>query len=241
VDMGWYISHDPRFAHCAAQSFSEQLWRRDSTDDDYATIDGLWRGFEADAEKPQGLLLQVLQTPQYTAGGFDDTATETTRDREVVKRLLSPNQQRLLYEDLAGAEWTQLGFDGLENDVAGYRVLAGGVDGYSVTSAQAVPGLTWVLVDKRFAEAAAQKLVERDFGQAGATLLTVSADAVPGEAAFDDQLRTLYWRLFAERADDAWVASAGDLWSAVAAENGAEGAWEAVIEACLRDPEFVSY
>jgi len=241
VDMGWYISHDPRFQHCAAQSFAEEYWHRESTMEDYTQIDGLWADFLADQERPQGLLLAVLQTPQYTAGSFTEEATEATRDREQVERLISPNQQRMMFEDLADLEWTQMGFVGLENDITGFRTLAGGVDGYSVTSTQKVPGLTWELVNKRYSEAASQKVVARDLGVEGAELLTVSELARPGEAEFDDQLRALHWRLFAERADDAWVADIGALWTAVDADVGASKAWESVLEAMFRDPEFVSY
>ena len=241
VDMGWYISNDPRFDHCAAQSFAEQYWHRPSDLTDYETIDALWVDFEAQGTTPQRLILNVLETDQYRAGGLTKDATEATREREVTERLLTPNQQRLLLNELTGLDWRQLNYDALENDVYGYRVLAGGVDGYSVTSAQATPGLTWELVNKRFAEAAAEVLIDRDLGAEAPGVLTVSAEARPGEEAFDDQLRHLHWRLFAVRADDAWVAETGALWSAVYAIEGAESAWEGVVEAMLRDPSYVSY
>lgn len=241
VDLGWYISEDPRFNHCAAQSFAEQYWRRPADLTDYDTIDTLWSTFEANGTTAKGLILDILETKQYTAESFTPDASLSTQEREVVDRLLSPNQQRLAFEDLAGLDWKQRNFVGLENDFLGYRVLAGGVDGYSVTSAQASPGLTWELVNKRFAQAAAEMLVERDLDAAVPAVLTVRADERPGETGFDDQLRALYWRLFAIRADDAWVAEAGALWTAVHILEGEESAWGALIEAMLRDPEFVSY
>ena len=241
VDLGWYISEDPRFNHCAAQSFAEQYWRRPADLTDYDTIDTLWSTFEANGATPKGLILDVLETKQYTAESFTADASAATQEREVVERLLSPNQQRLALEDLAGLDWRQRNYVGLENDILGYRVLGGGVDGYSVTSAQGSPGLTWELVNKRFAQAAAETLVLRDLDAEAPTVLTAKGEDRPGDPVFDEQLRTLHWRLFAARADDAWVVETGALWTAVFAVEGEASAWMAVIEAMLRDPEFVSY
>lgn len=241
VDLGWYIANDARFNHCAAESYAEQLWRRPSTIDDYSTLETLRVHFEDQGTHPRALLLEVLATDQYRAGGFTDDASDTTRQREVVERLISPNQQRLIYADLAGLDWRQVNYVALENDVYGYRVLGGGVDGYSVTSPQDMPGLTWELVNERFAQAAAEVLVGRELGTGAPQVLTVGADARPGEAAFDDQLRALHWRLFGVRADDAWVVSTGALWTAVYDLEGESSAWEAVLESMFRDPLFVSY
>ncbi len=241
VDLGWYLSEDPRFNRCAAESYAEQLWRRPSDITDYETIETLRADFEAQGTHPQAMILDVLATPQYAAGGFTAEASDDARQREVVERLLSPNQQRLLFEELAGLEFTQFDFVGLENDAVGYRVLAGGVDGYSVTSPQATPGLTWALVNKRIAQASAQLIVERDLSFEGGAILSVPAGARPGEAAFDDQLAALHWRFFAIRADDVWVAELGALWTSVDAIEGTTAAWEAVLEACFRDPLFVAY
>ncbi|MBM4369320.1 MAG: hypothetical protein FJ102_24115 [Deltaproteobacteria bacterium] len=225
VDMGWYIARDPRFARCAAESWASSLWRRPVTIDDYATVETLRANYVASEESPRSLLLDVLATAEYRA---DDA------------RLLSPNQQRLLLEDLVGLDWTETQARGLENDLTGYRVLAGGVDGYSVTRPQAEPGLTWMLVNQRVAQMAACTLVARDLDQPGAESLTVPSTAAPGDDAFDAQLRALYWQLYAERPGDDWVVDTGALWTAVAAEEGAAEAWMAVIEAMLRDPLMVT-
>ncbi len=241
VDLGWYLSEDPRFNRCAAESYAEQLWRRPSDVSDYETIETIRADFEAQGTHPQALILDVLATPQYGAGGFTAEASDDTRAREVVERLLSPNQQRLVFEELAGLDFSEFDYVGLENDVLGYRVLAGGVDGYSVTSPQAIPGLTWELVNKRIAQASAQLIVERDLAHADATILSVGLEARPGEVAFDDQLAALHWRFFAVRTDDAWVAEMGALWTSVLAIEGPTSAWEAVLEACFRDPLFVAY
>ncbi len=225
VDMGWYIARDPRFARCAAESWAESLWRRPVGLDDYASVEQLRANYVANEESPRSLLLDVLSTAEYRANDA---------------RLLSPNQQRLLLEDLVDLEWTETNARGLENDLTGYRVLAGGVDGYSVTRPQAEPGLTWMLVNQRVAQMAASTLVARDLDQPDAALLTAPSSAVPGDAAFDAQLQVLYWQLYAERPDEVWVSDIGTLWTTVSAEEGATEAWMAVIEAMLRDPLMVT-
>ncbi len=236
VDLGWYVARDPRYNRCAVTAFAEQLWRRPVGMEDYEVIEALRQDFEGQGLHPQALLLDLLRTDAYRAG--EDRRTEP---RERVERLLTPGQQRMIYADLAGLEWTQEGSRVLENDVLGVRTLGGGVDGYSVTQAQQLPGLTWVMVNQRAAQAAAQLMVHRDFGRSGANLLTVPTSARPGDEAFDGQLRSLFWRLMGQRAPQDWVQGIGALWSAVEAVDGDVQAWEAVVEAMFRDPAFVSY
>ncbi len=232
VDLGWAISHDPRFTRCAAESFAEELWHRPTDIDDYGTMETLRADFEADGLRPQALLRAIVATPQYGAG-FDGAAP--------VEHLLSANQQRMALEDLAGLNWVDRGYTVLENDALGLRVLAGGVDGYSVTRVQERPGLTWSLVNQRAAQAAASELVARDLDAAAPEVLGVSGDARPGDAVFTAQLQALHWRLYATRAREAWLTEIAALWTAIEPDEGPEGAWEAAIEAMLRDPLFVSY
>lgn len=241
VDVGYYLSQDPRFSKCAAESMAEQLWHRPVGFEDYETVDTFWRSFEEGGALPQPLLLDVLESESYQVGSFTEEATADTRAREVPTRLLTPNQQRLLLGELAGLQWTQNGFTQLENDKVGFRDLAGGVDGYTVTSPQRSPGLTWVLANKRAAQAAAYTLVARDLGQPEAAVLTVSPTARPGEAEFDAQLEALHWRLYAEHASPEWVTETGALWTDVELTLGATEAWEAVLEMMLRDPLMVTY
>ncbi|HND33352.1 MAG TPA: hypothetical protein PLA94_25310, partial [Myxococcota bacterium] len=236
VDLGWYIARDPRYNRCAVSAFAEQLWHRPVGLEDYPLIEALREDFEAQGTHPQALILALLQTDAYRAGA--DPREEPT---ERVERLLSPGQQRMVYQALAGLDWTEEGAVVLENDRTGLRTLGGGVDGYSVTQPQGSPGLTWVMVNQRAAQAAAQRLVERDYGRQGANLLRVSIAARPGDEAFADQLRTLWWQWMAEPAEQAPVAELSALWATVESSDGDAEAWEAVVEAMFRDPSFVSY
>lgn len=216
VELGWNVANDPRYARCGAQSFAEQLWRRETTLDDWDRIEELRSGFVENGLRPQALITAILHTPEYQDG----------------ERLLSPNQVGTLVEELTGFEWIWQGYAQLENDTHGYRVLQGGVDGYSVTQPQKLPGMTWGLVMKRVAQ----------FGGASAVANgLVAVDARPGDTAFSAEIEQLHWRLYAERADAGWISGISDLWSAIEAQEGSDSAWAGAIEAMLRDPKLVSY
>jgi hypothetical protein len=242
VDLGWFVAADPRFDRCAAESFAAMLWRRMPATNDFTTIEELRSGFVATGRRPRALVSSVVDTPQYRAGGFTDDATDDVRARHRVERLMTPNQLGTVVEDISGFEWTWLGYRQLENDVIGYRTLRGGVDGYSVTQVQQDPGLTWSLVSKRVAQFAADAIVTRDLIDGEHRVLRgVDIGTRPDDAAFEDELASLHWRLYAERADDAWIRSLVALWEDVAASHTEANAWAAVVEAILRDPRFVSY
>ena len=230
-DLGWAVASDPRFYRCAVQTFAEGLWRRDATPDDDQTIEALRQGFLADGALVRPLLAAILATPEFQAGAVAGDADDAVAERERTARLLSPWQLATTVEDLTGFVWTIDGTPRLDIDVAGYRVLAGGVDGETTYRLATEPGLTWSLATQRLAEGAARAWVE-----AGA----VPTDAAPGDAAFREALSALHWRLYAERADDLWLGAIGGLWEQVAAEDGAEEAWVAVLSAMLRDPRFVT-
>jgi hypothetical protein len=158
--------------------------------------------------------------------------------------MLVASQLRTVLAEFAGFAWVVGGADELDSDVTGYRVLAGGVDGDSVTAPQATPGLTWALVARRAAQAAARQLADADLAdRATPRVLTgVTAATTPDDAAFRDQLAALHWRLLAVRASDADLDGLAELWSAVLAESGSPTeAWASVLTVLLRDPAFLTY
>jgi hypothetical protein len=161
VDLGDEIAADPRFVRCGAESFATQLWRRDVRLEDFGRIEDLRQGFVASGLNARDLIRAVTDTPEYQAGGIVEGAPAEVAGRERVERLLSPNQLKTVLAEEAGFEWTYQGYEQLENDVLGHRVLRGGVNGYSATRVQQDMGLTWTLVNTRVAEAAAEKLERR--------------------------------------------------------------------------------
>ncbi len=243
VDLGGVIASDSRFWRCAAQTAAEGLWRREATLDDFDRIDGLRRALLDGGLTYRPLLRAVTDTPTYQAGGFSDAATDADRERELTLRMLTAEQLGSAVADLTGFAWSWEGYDQLSNDDYGYRVLSGGVDGYSVGRPQARPGLTWALVVERLAQGAAAYAVEQELTNGGTRRLfgAVTLDDRPGSEAFDAELAALSWRLTARRPDDARLAEAAELWSAVEAQDGAAQAWTTLVSVMIRDPEFVGY
>jgi hypothetical protein len=243
VDLGPAIAGDSRFYSCAAETAAEILWRRPIEDTDFSTTDALRRAFIQEGITWRPLMRAVLDTDEYRAGAFTEAATAEDQDREVVWRMIPPGLLEGIEEQLTGYSWEYEGFDQMANDDPGYRVLAGGVDGFSVTRPQQDPGVTWLLTSQRLAQASASYAVNRELGEGGERLLLqqVSTDDRPGDPAFTAELKDLHWRLYAVRADESWLASAGEFWSTVEADEGAAEAWTRLASAMLRDPQFLGY
>ena len=218
------------------------LWRRAVELDDAAELERLRQDFLRADLAMRPLLAELTETEAYQAGSFGTDADDAQRDRERVRRQLTPDQLASVLADLTGFVWQHAGFEMMANDTYGYRVLGGGVDGRMVSTPQQQPGLTWMLVVKRIAQAAAAAAVQRDLVEGQGRLIAgIDLDDRPGDDAFEDALDSLHWRLYAVRADADWRAEIGALWEAVEAEDGAEAAWRTALTVMLRDPLLVSY
>ncbi len=239
AEVGLAIAGDTRFRTCAAETVASSLWRRAVTFEDFDHIEHLRGLFEDEGLRLKTLLAAVTDSQEYGADGplegDDDHGAITVR-------LLQPDQLRTALEDLTGFTWTTAGFEQLGNDDLGYRTMAGGVDGTTVTSPQLGPSLSQALVARRYAEAAASHAVREELldDTSDALLPGVDLDAVPGDTAFDDALGALTWRLFGERLGAAEREALNALWAAVEASDGADDAWAAVLSVLFRDPRMLS-
>lgn len=232
-ELGAHIAADPRFKPCAVETFTELMWRRESTLSDFDALSALTHDFEAGGATVRPLLAAITQTDTYRAGpGHSDG-----------RRLLTPAQLSSAVADLSGFTWTFAGYDQMDNDTIGYRNLAGGVDGVAITRAQDTPSLTWALTVQRLSEAAAAYAVAGDLvhGDGPGLLSSVNLSTTATEPAFTEQVHALHLRLFGETASEAWTERIAGLWSAVAATEGPQAAWTALLSAMIRDPEFGSY
>ena len=183
--------------------------------------------------------MQPLIADLITAQSYRNPPDPESLDA-VPLRMLSPSQLDSTLEQIASFQWEQAGFDQLHNDIQGYRVLAGGVDGYAVTSPQTKPGLPWSAVVKRTAQVAAAKIIEQaDRGDG----LLYDAPLQQGSASadFGPAVSALFWRLTALELQDAEITELGLLWEAVAQESGPQAAWEVLVTVMLRDPRFLTY
>ncbi len=243
VDLGPAIANDSRFYSCTAKSAAELFWRRPLEEGDWPRVEDLRDEFLGDGLLYRDLVKAVMDTPEYKAGTFVDDAPDEALEREITWRLITPDLMASMVADLTGFVWEYEGFEQLANDDPGYRTLAGGVDGYSVTRAQQDPGITWTVTAKRFAQAAASYAVEQELVQGGERRLfqVVTLEDRPGDEAFTNELEALHWRMYAVRVDDERRGAAEALWTAVEAEEGAQVAWTRLISAMLRDPDFIGY
>lgn len=241
VDLGPTLAADPRFKTCAVRTFAELLWRRGVEVEDLPTLDALREGFVAAELRPKALLRLVVQGPEYRVGALTDDAPDEVAARLSTARLMSADQLASALTDLTGFTWTLDGWDQLDNDEGGYRVLLGGVDGVTVTSPLRDPALSRALALKRLAQGAGAAVAAADLHPDATTrrLLTeVSRDSRPGDAAFTAQLEALSWRLYAVPLDAERRAELETLWSAVLAESDAEQAWASTLSVMIRDPRF---
>ena len=241
-DLGWAISRDERFYHCMTETMTGLLLRRRVVEADRADVDAVHKTFIDGKARVKELMLAVMDLPSYQAGSLGAGATDDDADREVLARALSPQQLGATIEELTGYKWESAGFDQMDNDDWGYRVLTGGVDGVALSLPVQESTLTSALVIKRLAQAASYTEASSHLGDGGSTLLAdVDLSWEPGDAAFEDKVGDIYFGLTALRADSDTLDAYGALWSEVAAMSDATTAWQAVVEGMLREPAFISY
>ncbi len=236
-ELGGLIAADPRFSWCVAETAAELMWRRPVEDAvDFASIAVLEAAY-LETGRMQPVLRALIAGEIYQAGGVTDGAGAATIERERAARMLSPDQLHSTVEALTGFRWEEDGFDQLGNDTWGYRVLAGGVDGATLTAPQPDPGVTWSLVVERLAQGAASHAVSQaEAGSPPPILEGITLSAPPDEPT----LERLHFWLLGRHADADWLEAAAALWAAADAQAGTGIAWAAVLEVLLRDPDFVS-
>ncbi len=234
-DLGQQIAGDHRFPACAVQQTFELLLRRDVSLDDTDTLAHHRDAFINGGLTMKALMTSIVHDPRYLAGATDDIGYVPTK-------MMTPDLMATAIEGLTGYSWTYYGYDLLRNDTVGYRTLAGGADGYSVTSTSTTPNATIALVQERLAEAAAWHVVTNE----PARLFTVDFAATPetDRAAMAAQLQSLHLAVFGRTvaADSDEIAAGLALWSDLyAVEHDGADAWAGVLSILLRDPDFLLY
>lgn len=239
ADLGRTVAADPRFERCAVQSMAEVYWHRDTTVDDFDRIEALRQVYRGADARLKPVIAAVTDTPSYRAA-----VQSGTGPAEATARLMDVTLLRRVLSGLTGFSWGWQGYDQLDNDTHGYRILGGGVDGAYVTRVQDTPGLTWERVLARTAEAFSTAVVAHDLDGTEAPWLLDRVDGTTGSTnpEFATQLAALRWRLLAERADTNTLADDADLFVTLGGDDGnAATAWAGVLQALLRDPDFVSW
>jgi hypothetical protein len=241
-ELGWAIGDDERFYRCATEMITTIYLRRTVGMQDRDEIDQSFERFILANANAKELIRAVMDQPSYRAGELVDQDDDDLALREKVVRAVGPQQLSRSLNDLTGFTWEYAGFDMMNSDTYGFRLLMGGVDGHALTRPVNDPSLTSVVTVKRLAQAAADYEVDNHIGDGGDHLLSsVNPDWTADDLEMEEVVASFYFQLMGIRPDDETVSEYLDLWADVAAVTDAETAWRAVVEAFFRDPYFITY
>lgn len=239
--LGATIAADPRLGRCAVQSVAELLWRRPVDLDDFDTLVDVEADLRTSGFHGHDLLRAIVATDAYRVGALASDAPEAAAARERTRRLMTDTQFARAVADLTGFTWSEDGVRLLSDDEVGYRVLAGGVDGVTVTRPLFEPGVTRAVTFQRLAEAAASYTVARGYAGESAVFDATTLASRPGDDTFREALADVRRRLAGVAPSDEVLEGDAALWSAVAELEGEQAAWAAVLAVILRDPATQVY
>lgn len=241
--LGTYISEDPRFASCTVKRFYGFL-SQSAPDEMPLEL----QGEMLDVFLDSGMDARELAKAIVLSDSFAEHGLLSTR----------PEQYIRLIEDLTGFRWmlnldaAQGGCDGqgcigeadlMGSDLFGFRSMAGGMDGYRVTTPTHTDTPTRQLVLARYASEAAGFTVREDFSGTPRLLTEVSASTTD-EAEIRAQLSLLHQRILSEQvsADSDAVSETYALFEAALAASGEPtDAWAVVLTAMLQAPAVLFY
>jgi hypothetical protein len=236
-DLGQMIVRDPRFPACFVRHSFRTLLRRAPDREEQPLLDALTAGFEERGRRLKGLFVELALSEPYTVGSGERSL-----------KLVDPALLAQMTYDLTGYRMTVDSWDLIRAPMSGYLPLAGGVDGIHRWTPMTEPETTFLLVDKRLAEAAASHVVQHDLvGDEPPLLLTLvdgTEDPVADRDLIAAQLVELHLRILSQRvtADDPAIAEEIGLYQAVLdLGRTRQDAWTAVISLLLRDPDYVTY
>ena len=186
----------------------------------------------------------------FQAVATDQTyrATELGDGEFATRKMVTSDMLGSQVEDLTGFVFASNGVPVLETDSGGLRTLAGGIDGQNVTSPATEPMTTLVLVQERFAQAAANHVVVHDRDNPAEARLFHEIDfhetPKSGKAPMVRQIQSLHLRLFGHHiAEDGPEVEANlQLWEDLYEVSlTIEEAWAGLLTVLLRDPDFLFY
>jgi hypothetical protein len=252
--LGQAIAADPRFARCAAVNFASYLTEHPARDLSPAWIAELQDGFVQSGYSAKLLARAIVMSDEFrTASTADPVAAEGVIGYQKVR----PAQLSRMLADLTGSTWqadttAAIGgwafgrVDYLADDYLGYRVLAGGIDGYYVTAPTHTMNATATLVTRAAARQAAGFVVEHDAAAvaAGRRLFTRAAVDDVDPAHVRAELAELHARIYSELVDpdDPVLDDSAALFAgALAAGGGARRAWTVTLTGMLSDLRAIYY
>ena len=240
-DLGQFIAADPRFIDCAVERVFTLLVQRDPTLDDTERLSRWRNDFVRNDLNVKAVFNAVAIDEVYRS-------TELSDGDHANRKMVTSDMLGSQVEDLTGFVFESNGVPVLETDSGGLRTLAGGIDGQNVTRPATEPMTTLVLVQERFAQAAANHVVAHDRDRPDEARLFHEIDfhETPGtgRAEMVKQVQSLHLRLFGHQvaADGPEVEANLELWEDLYEISlTKEEAWAGLLTVLLRDPDFLFY
>jgi hypothetical protein len=270
--LGEQIAADPGFSNCSVKRFTSVLTgvsMRQLEANNLDELDRLHDWFLETDYNAKKLIEEIVMSPFYRQAGpgapmvaaYDelDELNPATKDANELHglKLLSPEQLNRMLRDLTGNAkgnnpdgfgWKMEapeGYDLFENDIFGFRMMAGGYDSMFVTAPAHTVNATHILTLRMASQDAANKLIDADFSQNASDrrLMTEVGANDTNENDIRNQLVVLNLLLYGEVVDvnHADVTSAWQLWSTVNARQDSTYAWKITLGAMLADVRVAFY
>ncbi|MCY1005825.1 hypothetical protein OV079_09650 [Nannocystis pusilla] len=247
--LGEHVAADPRFSQCAARRFYSYMAQVDLEAVPFALVDELDAAFHVEDRLDVRALARAIVLSDEFRASHAETPAEA--DAVVGLKVARPEQLERLFADLTGFRWIGMRQPGdvhgefplLNSDGWGYRAMAGGIDGYSITQPTWTFNPTRTLVVQALASEAAGYVVDRDFAtaeKANRKLLGL-VDEDAETAAVRAQIAELHARVLGELVapDSAEVDESFALWSAVS--GVARQRWKILLTAMFQDNRVVFF
>jgi hypothetical protein len=263
-DLGRLLVEHPRFAECQTQRAFEMLFlRKPQTNGEITTVREIANHFAGEDHWVYRKMVRRLMTSDvYKSRPVDG-------DPRWVRRT-SPERLERLVEDLTGFVWTrEAGSEEeplpavplLTSEEDGYRIILGGINGYSVTGRNHALNASVSMVARKVATVAGNATVEQDLSLPDGQrklLRGVRGDENPAddEEAIRGHLSRIARRLYGNHhpADGPYVDVWWNLFQSLyqdgtqsgeeeddVAGTRSERAWRGVLIAMLRSPKLLIY
>jgi len=249
-DLGRQIGEDPRFAVCAARRFTSFLFQKELEEVPSELVEDYVDTLVSSGYDAKQLVKAIVLSDDFGAARVIAPARAPLATGLLIIR---PEAYARWIADLTGFTWWAFG--GCEGDESGcwpvvdlarsslygFQSMAGGTDGFMVTSPTHTATPTRVLVLNRLAAEGAGYVVEQDLAEADLAARRMLGEVDGTDAGVDRQIDAAWTRVFGEKPSREDRESLRGLYDIVADRDGETEAWKVVLTALFQDPRVVFY
>lgn len=247
--LGEHVAADPRFSQCTARRFYSYMAQVNLDAVSFELVNAFDAAFQVDGRLDvRALARAIVLSDAFKVSHVEDAALA---EDVVGLKVARPEQLERMFAELTGFRWIGMRqpddvhgeFPLLNSDGWGYRAMAGGIDGYSITQPTWTFNPTRTLVVQALAAEAAAYVVDRDFDEPnqGQRKLLQRVTEASSEADVRAQLALLHARVLGEMvaADSLEVDESLGLWNAVAGDTRRK--WKILLTAMFQDNRLVFF